>query len=288
MALSAACIGGQVFSMFATRSLQGSLESFRVAHGYGGHASHGYGEQAVNNVAYPLACTLAYPRKRAYKPAIFQYSAVLKGSFKGLGSEGVGFLQPAGRLRKNMMEAGRSMQLTHREREIGGLSVRMETPDFLPSAWGDAKKKNKPLGPSLEFSAEETVMRQLGALRENDHPYPDHGVEIMYRFAGFDPFQRSRYFGPRYDLGQFERFRRLFHHSTYRVLLCHTDVRVLSTFYVNEHLFKQRVWVKGARPGEDESFEFTLVQRVGGSWDGYWLTDSLIHDGDGLSHGIAY
>jgi hypothetical protein len=33
------------------------------------------------------------------------------------------------------------------------------------------------------------------ALQRNNSPYPDHGVEVMYRFAAFDPFQRSRYFG---------------------------------------------------------------------------------------------
>lgn len=38
-------------------------------------------------------------------------------------------------------------------------------------------------------------------------------------------------------------------------------------------------------------FEFIFsinLQRVGGSWDGYWLTESLIHDGDGFSGGVAY
>lgn len=29
-------------------------------------------------------------------------------------------------------------------------------------------------------------------------------------------------------------------------------------------------------------------QRVGGSWDGYWLTESLLHDGDSFSGGVAY
>lgn len=29
-------------------------------------------------------------------------------------------------------------------------------------------------------------------------------------------------------------------------------------------------------------------QRVGGSWDGYWLTESLHNDGDVFSGGLAY
>lgn len=33
---------------------------------------------------------------------------------------------------------------------------------------------------------------------------------------------------------------------------------------------------------------FLIGQRVGGNWDGYWLTESLIPDGEGLPSGIAY
>lgn len=31
-----------------------------------------------------------------------------------------------------------------------------------------------------------------------------------------------------------------------------------------------------------------IGKRVGGSWDGYWLTESLLHDGDAFSGGLAY
>lgn len=110
----------------------------------------------------------------------------------------------------------------------------------------------------------------------------------MYRFAGFDPFERSAYFGPHFDLGQFERFRRIFHHSSYRVLLGHKERKILSSLWVKENRFKQRVWVQGTRPTEEEIFEFTMVQRLGGCWDGYWLTESLHHDGDSFSSGMAY
>ena len=35
----------------------------------------------------------------------------------------------------------------------------------------------------------------MQALKENSTPYVDHGIEVMYRFANFDPFQRASYFG---------------------------------------------------------------------------------------------
>nr|DAD27058.1 TPA_asm: hypothetical protein HUJ06_028526 [Nelumbo nucifera] len=113
-------------------------------------------------------------------------------------------------------------------------------------------------------------------------------MDFLQQFAGFDPFERSTYFGPFFDLGQFERFRRIFHHSTYRVLLGHKERKILSSLWVKENRFKQRVWIRGSRPEEEEIFQFTMVQRVGGSWDGYWLTESLLHDGDGFSGGVAY
>eukprot|EP00262_Sarcandra_glabra_P007661 TRINITY_DN20562_c0_g1_i2.p1 TRINITY_DN20562_c0_g1~~TRINITY_DN20562_c0_g1_i2.p1 ORF type:complete len:195 (+),score=31.83 TRINITY_DN20562_c0_g1_i2:55-639(+) len=162
-----------------------------------------------------------------------------------------------------------------------------DVPDFLSADWLESRRK-RPFGPRLNFNAEEAVQCQLDALKYNDQPRPDYGVEVMYRFAGFDPFERSTYFGPFFDLGQFERFRRIFHHSTYRVLLCYKERAILSSLWVEENRFKQRVWIRGARPEEEEIFQFTMVQRVGGSWDGYWLTESLLHDGDGFAGGVAY
>ncbi|KAK6162153.1 hypothetical protein DH2020_001994 [Rehmannia glutinosa] len=162
-----------------------------------------------------------------------------------------------------------------------------DVPDFFSADWLQSRRK-RPFGPRLSFSAEEAVRHQLDALMFNDQPRPDYGIEVMYRFAGFDPFERSTYFGPFFDLGQFERFRRIFHHSSYRVLLGHRERKILSSLNVQENCYKQRVWVRGARPEEEEIFQFTMVQRVGGSWDGYWLTESLLHDGDSFSGGVAY
>nr|XP_023887744.1 uncharacterized protein LOC111999862 isoform X3 [Quercus suber] len=76
-----------------------------------------------------------------------------------------------------------------------------DVPDFLSADWVESRKK-RPFGPRLNFSAEEAVQHQLDALKYNDQPRQDYGIEVMYRFAGFDPFERSTYFGPFFDLGQ--------------------------------------------------------------------------------------
>ncbi|KAG2617363.1 hypothetical protein PVAP13_3NG180348 [Panicum virgatum] len=138
-----------------------------------------------------------------------------------------------------------------------------DVPDFLSSNWLETLKR-KPFGPRLNFSAEEAVEYQLESLKYNDQPRQDYGIEVMYRFAGFDPFERSTYFG---------------RHHTYRVLLGHKERKILSSLWVEENQFKQRVWVQGACPEEEGIFQFTMVQRVGGS---------LINDGDAFSGGIAY
>ncbi|KAK3212545.1 hypothetical protein Dsin_017251 [Dipteronia sinensis] len=214
-----------------------------------------------------------------------------------------------------------SQSLFSKSKPVVNVSVRAsgDVPDFLSADWLESRRK-RPFGPRLNFSAEEAVQHQLDALKYNDQPRQDYGIEVMYRFAGFDPFERSTYFGPFFDLGQFERFRRIFHHSTYRVLLGHKERKILSSLFVEEvcialhclqvtieheslilnmfvlmclyngkqNRFKQRVWIRGSRPEEEEIFQFTMVQRVGGSWDGYWLTESLLHDGNAFAGGLAY
>ncbi|KAK3137933.1 hypothetical protein QOZ80_5AG0362310 [Eleusine coracana subsp. coracana] len=170
---------------------------------------------------------------------------------------------------------------------VSASAASSDVPDFLSSDWLESCKRKTP-GPRLDFSAEEAVQYQLESLKYNDHPRQDYGIEIMYEFAEFDPFERSTYFGRLLDLGEFERFQRLFHHSAYRVLLGHKERKILSSLWIEENRFKQRIWVRGYRPGEEQIFQFTMVQRVGSWWDGYWLTESLINDGDAFSCDIAH
>ncbi|KAM7259418.1 hypothetical protein ACFE04_015159 [Oxalis oulophora] len=148
-----------------------------------------------------------------------------------------------------------------------------------------------------KFSVEEAIKHQLDALKYNDQPRPDYRIEVMYRFAGFDPFERSTYFGWFFDLGQFERFRRIYHHSTYRVLLGHKERKILSKQIQATSLGLRKSSTGGRNipihygpglllPG------FVIVMkgnRIGGSWDGYWLIESVLNDGgDAFAGGMAY
>jgi len=72
------------------------------------------------------------------------------------------------------------------------------SPEFLPLGDGDAIRlphERPDAGPRYEYSRDEAITIQLQALQQNDKPYFDHGIEVLYRYANFDPFQRSKYFG---------------------------------------------------------------------------------------------
>lgn len=166
------------------------------------------------------------------------------------------------------------------------------------------------MAPSLWLSREDVVEVQLKALQENNTPTIDAGIEVLYRFAGFDPWQRSTYFGVSLDLGQSARFvrcvgaasaqkheaqrpsppslppspppspHRIFYTPPYITLLNHSHHEVLSTLEVAEDVWKARVFVRNdLRKGEENVYEFTLRQRLGGKYDGFWFTEELLCDG---------
>jgi len=136
---------------------------------------------------------------------------------------------------------------------------------------------SSPTRPSLALSSEDTFTAHWDALRSNDDPHTDAGLETLYAFADIDLFlPRSTYFGLSQDLGQFERFRRCFHSPAYRVLLSHVGLTVLSVLNVSETEVKQRVRVRGFRMQEAATYCLTLRRRLGGRLDGVWLGASLI------------
>ena len=113
--------------------------------------------------------------------------------------------------------------------------------------------------PTLLEVAFSEAASSLQALQKNNEPHADHGIEVLYRYAfrprrapvedcvkmrskrrthllrrftNFDPFERTQYFGRSLDLGQFERFRRIFHTPFYAVLLNHQGHETLGSLQV--------------------------------------------------------
>ena len=141
-------------------------------------------------------------------------------------------------------------------------------------------KNRRSLSPSLQYDREETIQIQLESLRNNNDPYPDHGLEVLYRFAGIDPWSRSNYFGRSLDLGQFERFRRIMNTECFSLLVNHTSAEMLSSMEISEHVWKARFCVGNHYRKEERIFEFTMCRELGGRYDGVWFTRQLICDDD--------
>ena len=62
-------------------------------------------------------------------------------------------------------------------------------------------------------------------------------------------------------------------------MLTHSLGMALICLQVSELQWKQRVWVKGYKGSEEGVFEFFMVKRLGGRYDGTWFTRQLTCDG---------
>lgn len=140
-------------------------------------------------------------------------------------------------------------------------------------------KKPSKLEPSFWLSREDALEAQLKALQHNNFPHNDAGIEACYRFAAFDPFARTDYFGPRLDLGQFERFRRIFYTPYYVTLLNLSAWEVSSSLEVSDRLWVARVHVENSYRKEQRDYQFTMERRLGGRYDGVWYCAKLLAEG---------
>lgn len=152
----------------------------------------------------------------------------------------------------------------------------------LETSEDESVRLKKRYSPSLKYNREEAIEMQLEALQNNNEPYFDHGIEVLYRFAGrhLDPFLPSNYFGRPLDLGQFERFRRIMNTECFRILVNHSSYEFLSSLQVSEHMWKTRVSVSNSFAKRQAVFEFNMVREFGGRYDGVWFCESLICDDD--------
>ncbi len=116
--------------------------------------------------------------------------------------------------------------------------------------------------PGAELSPREVVAAQLEALRRNDDPYPDCGIETAYRFAS--PANRAA-------TGPIERFARMLRDPMYQPMLNCRRVELGLGLATGD-----LAWVEAAvvdAEGETVVYEFTLsrVKELG-----CWMTDSVL------------
>ncbi|MFC4357508.1 DUF4864 domain-containing protein [Halobium salinum] len=117
--------------------------------------------------------------------------------------------------------------------------------------------------PDPLLSPADVVQLGIDALRENDAPYADRGVETVYAFT--TPAVRRA-------TGPFTRFTGIVHRN-YRPLL---DIDRAGTTPVEQSGDRASQEVTVVAPDGDEAvYEFRLARQSGGADDGCWLVDGV-------------
>jgi hypothetical protein len=121
------------------------------------------------------------------------------------------------------------------------------------------------LNPNMEYSPDEVVRFQVEALANNDKPYENAGIELVYRFAS--P-KNKRITGPLY------RFMRIVYNPFYRPILNH-QIAHYGEVRVEGDLAFQIVLLT-TEDGDRIGYIFTLSKQNGGHYDGCWMTDNVL------------
>jgi predicted membrane-bound mannosyltransferase len=119
--------------------------------------------------------------------------------------------------------------------------------------------------PDPEYSPEEVIRFQLGALAQNDIPYKNAGIEFTFSFAS--PSNKKA-------TGPLERFIQLVNNPLYQPMLNHQAVQY-GELQLNGDQAVQRV-ILTTSDGKRVAYIFTLSKQKGDSYDNCWMTDSVM------------
>ncbi|MEM6785518.1 MAG: DUF4864 domain-containing protein [Bacteroidota bacterium] len=121
--------------------------------------------------------------------------------------------------------------------------------------------------PSPRLAPEEVIRLQVEALRRNDEPYPDAGIEVAFRFAS--PSNKSA-------TGPLERFTAMVKGPVYGAMLGFERAEY-GEIQVQGNQAAQRVTLV-QRDGQRVSYLFGLSKQTGGEYDGCWMTDAVLRE----------
>jgi hypothetical protein len=128
-----------------------------------------------------------------------------------------------------------------------------QTPD--PDSWQ----------PDPKFTPADVVRIQLQALRANDTPRKNAGIEVAFRFAS--PANKT-------TTGPLARFIGLVSSPPYRPMLNHRQAH-LGQIEIEENRAVQPV-ILVARNGERVGYLFSLSRQLTGRYASCWMTDAVI------------
>jgi hypothetical protein len=119
--------------------------------------------------------------------------------------------------------------------------------------------------PDPALSPESVVQLQLDALRANDEPYVDSGIETAFVFAS--PAVRS-------VVGPFERFANVVRSERYEPLIDFDRVGTTPIERFGDDARQEVTVVDG--DGHETVYEFRLSRQVTGKLAGCWLTEAVV------------
>lgn len=119
--------------------------------------------------------------------------------------------------------------------------------------------------PSSDLSSKDVVAAQLSALKNNNHPYENAGVEIAYRFAS--PYQKA-------ENGPFTRYCDMFSNQRFKTLI-NCQSYFIEKHFSNEKKAEYFVFVTD-EGGKEWVFLFRLSKQTMSPYNNFWMTDNVI------------
>lgn len=118
--------------------------------------------------------------------------------------------------------------------------------------------------PSPVYGPEEVIKVQLDAMKDNDNPFDDSGIETAFNFASEKNRQAT---------GPLPRFKKMVHNKRYSMLLNH-DKAELGQIERDGDAATQTVDVY--KDGECVRYRFEVELQEEGENEGCWTTNSVL------------
>lgn len=118
--------------------------------------------------------------------------------------------------------------------------------------------------PSADLSPYDVVQNQLEALRNNDYPQPDYGIEVLYRFMAREHVLKAKVL---------DDFIALWHNPVY------VDMLNMVTYRIEEHFVQKDEAVffvfLESQDAEKYMYIFELVKQQNQEDDSIWLNQDV-------------
>ncbi len=119
--------------------------------------------------------------------------------------------------------------------------------------------------PDPSLSPQDVVSIQIEALRNNDLPYEDRGIEVTFNFAS--PANKRM-------TGPLERFKVMVHSPIYGPMINHRNAKY-ENLMVEGEIARVDV-ILNSKEGEYLGYRFILSRQRGNRYEGSWMTDAVI------------